>query len=45
MDLVENCLVIETEIAIKREMAKLCKIRGHELFRTRLSVIFIFILK
>lgn len=30
VDLGENCLVIETEIAIKRGMAKLCKIRVHE---------------
>lgn len=30
VDIVENCLVIETEIAIRRGMAKLCKLRPHE---------------
>lgn len=30
VDLVKNCLAMETEIAIKRRMAKLCKIRVHE---------------
>lgn len=30
VDLAENCLVIETETAIKGGMAKLCKISGHE---------------
>lgn len=30
VDLGKNCLAMETEIAIKRGMAKLCKIRVHE---------------